>query len=132
MGYYSMADLDYSDFSYLSAEQQLKMRLYELKDRLRELTEKDALYHSKINLFDDDIRYSFPEDLNCIDYVERAIDLAEYDLLHKYGIRNTADETRRLAANKAAGECEKPGRTGHTVFLSVNTAGSGRPGQTVA
>lgn len=132
MGYYSMADLDYSDFSYLSAEQQLKMRLQELKDRLRELTEKDALFHSKINLLDDDIRYSFPEDLNCIDYVERAIDLAEYDLLHKYGIRITGDETFRQAANKATGGQEKTGSAGLTVLLSVNTTGSGRQRPVVA
>ena len=44
MGYFSMLDLDYEDLSYPSAERQLEMRLDDLKDRLWELKEKDAVF----------------------------------------------------------------------------------------
>ena len=86
MGYFSMQDSDYEDFSYPSPERQLKMRLYDLKVRLQELSEKGALYINYNYISDDDIRYVLPESFNCIYHVERAIQLAIQDLFDKYGI----------------------------------------------
>ncbi len=86
MGYFSMLDIDHEDYSYPPPERQLEMRLDILKDRLRELKEKDAVYRSGDYLSGDDIRYVQPESLKCIYHVEKAIEMAIKDLSEKYGI----------------------------------------------
>ena len=94
MGYFSMLqlELDEEDNSYPSPEQQLFWRLEDLKNRLQVLNKKGASYRSGYYLLDDDVKYALPEDLHCVYYVERAIELAKRDLKNNYGIIIDEDE----------------------------------------
>lgn len=89
MGYFSMLQLELDeeeDLSYPSPEQQLLWRLDDLKDRLQFLNARGASYRSGYYLLDDDVRYALPEDLHCIYYVEKAIEMAKQDLWNHYEI----------------------------------------------
>ena len=104
MGYFSMLDIDYEDLSYPTPERQLETRLDILKDRLRELKDKGAVYRFFLTdgayLSNDDIRYIQPESLKCIYHVEKAIELAIKDLSEKYGIIVTDNGYKEYDASK--------------------------------
>ena len=84
MGYYfklgqKHIDLGY-DRSYPSPEEQLLWRLDELTYKKEELIKKGASHHGWGRLTDDDVRFAIPEYFDCTADVERAIELALYDL----------------------------------------------------
>ncbi len=79
------------DWSYPSPEQQLLWRLDDLYDILDELKKKDAPYGNGYRLTDNDIRYAISEEfsngcLGTVSAVERAIELAKFDLVNTYGL----------------------------------------------
>ena len=79
---------DGHDWSYPAPEMQLLWRLDDLQDRLEELTSDGATYSDEYIISDDEIKYALPEEFCDICQIERAIELAKYDLVNKYGLPN--------------------------------------------
>lgn len=90
MGYFSQLDASMNscdnDLSYPSSENQLLMRLDDLKLSLRELSHQSHAFNNPYILTDDDLRYVLPEHLYSVRNVKKAIELAEFDLRNDYGI----------------------------------------------
>lgn len=90
MGFFSnfaLEDMEYDfDRSYPSPEEQLLWRLDDLNAKLDELKASDSHFRDCTRLTDNDIRYAIPEYFDSIADVERAIELAVYDLRNQYGI----------------------------------------------
>ena len=91
MGYFSNMATEMwisndDDHSYPSPERQLLWRLDDLKDRLEDLINAGASQRNGYIFTDDDLRYALSKHLGDICKVERAIELAQDDLLNKYGI----------------------------------------------
>ena len=74
------------DLSYPSPEMHLRWRLDELKMRYDELADEDFAYKNPLILMEDDLRFVLPEHLYSIRHIKAAIELAEFDLMEKYGI----------------------------------------------
>lgn len=99
MGYFSQlsASMSYDDdLSYPSPESQLLMRLDDLKLRLVELSYQSQAFNNPYILTDDDLRYVLPEHLYSVQHVEKAIELAEFDLKNDYGITSGEAEGESL------------------------------------
>ena len=99
MGYFSQlsASMSYDDdLSYPSPESQLLMRLDDLKLRLVELSHQSQAFNNPYILTDDDLRYVLPEHLYSVRHVEKAIELAEFDLKNDYGITSGEAESESL------------------------------------
>lgn len=98
MGYFSQwfAGVDHEDVSYLSAENQLQMRLADLKHRLEELTFRGQAIRSPWVLTEDDLRYVLPEHLYSVRHVKKAIELAELDLRNDFGVMSEEPEDESL------------------------------------
>ena len=90
MGYYFKLGKKYIDFgddrSYPSPEEQLLWRLDELTYKKEELIEKGASYRGPNRLTEDDVRFFLPEYFKSVSDVERAIELAFYDLKNDHDI----------------------------------------------
>ncbi len=111
MNYYDtylpyLVDDDY-DRSYPAPEKQLLWRLDDLQDRLEELIANDAPYRDGYIYSEDDIRYALPEHLFDISKVERAIEIAKDDLVHRFGLPDpdtfVSDESE-IVAEDCAGQ----------------------------
>ena len=81
------------DLSYPSPEMQLRWRLDELKMRYDELANKDFAYKNPLILMEDDLRFALPEHLHSIRHIKAAIELAEFDLMEKYGVDTDKEQS---------------------------------------
>ena len=90
MGYFSNLAVTYdhgrADHSYIAPQQQLRLRLEALEDRLAELEDLPYMYEGRAYYSEDALRYALPEDLKSCEAVEAAIELAVEDLAQKYRI----------------------------------------------
>ena len=94
MGYFSTFSINQfeKEFNSFDAEEQLRIRIKELNDRLAELWDVAFAHKNPLILMDVDLQYSLPEDLCSIRHIQKAIELTETRLTSYAGMMAEEEE----------------------------------------